>query len=121
MKAPENRRGMKRANADSIVAGDWLYRIIKSADSSAPPGEYMMIVASVDTVDHAGSEVYRYSGDVYAVKGEGAWPQSAFLGAIELHQMGTGTWMSPLDGNMVVGCPLDEGGDPAEWGFDTTL
>lgn len=81
----------------------------------------MMIVGSVDTADYAGAEVYRYSGDVYAVKGEGAWPQSAFLGAIELHQVGAGTWMSPLDGDMVVGCPLDEGGDPAEWGFNTTL
>jgi len=64
--------------------------------------------------------VYRYQGDVYAVKGEGEWPTSYFLGSIELHRAGTGTWMSPLDGNMVIGCPLVEAGDPDEWEFSTT-
>ena len=86
---------MKRANADSVVVGDWLYRTIKSADSSAPPGDYMMIVASIDRGTHAEVEVYRYRGDVYAVRGKGAWPRSAFLGDIELHRAGTGEWMSP--------------------------
>jgi hypothetical protein len=121
MKAPENRRGMKRASADSVDVGDWIYRIINSTDSSAPPGEYMMIVESIGRGTHEGTDIHRFRGDVYAVRGEGAWPQSAFLGDIELHRAGTGEWMSPLDGNFVIGCPREEAGDPAEWGFDTTI
>jgi len=109
---------MKRADAKT----SWLatgYRVIKSADSSTPPGKYMMMIASIDRTDHQRTEVYAYQGDIYAVKGEGGWPTSYFLGNNELHPAGTGTWISPLYGNMVIGCPLEEDGDPNEWGFST--
>jgi hypothetical protein len=111
---------MKRVNADDIVVGDWVYRIIKSADSTASPAEYMMMIATIDRGTHQGTKIYLLSGDVYTLRGEGAWPNSAFLGDVQLHRAGTGTWKLPLDGNLVKGCPLEEGGDPAEWGFDTT-
>lgn len=114
---PENRRGMKRAKADDVVVGDWAYRINKTAGNGAPPGEYMMIVESLDRATHQGNDVYQYRGDVYALRGAGAWPNSAILGDIELHRVGTGMWMSPLDGDFIIGCPLEEAGDPAEWGF----
>ncbi|BDN85421.1 hypothetical protein NJB1907Z4_P0730 (plasmid) [Mycobacterium pseudoshottsii] len=119
MRVPENRRGMKRVSAGDIVVGDWVYRIIGSADPSAPAGEYMMVIAAIDKDTYEGTTIYRVSGDVYALRGEGAWPNSAFLGEVQLRRVGTGTWMLPLDGNLVKGCPLEEGGDPAEWGFDT--
>jgi hypothetical protein len=111
---------MKRAKAEAVVVGDWIYRVIKTADSSAPPGEYVMIVDFLDRASHQGTDVYQYRGDVYALRGAGAWPNSAFLGDVELHRGGTGTWMSPLDGDLVIGCPLEEAGDPAEWEFPPT-
>ncbi|UZK92671.1 hypothetical protein OIO89_00795 (plasmid) [Mycobacterium ulcerans] len=63
---------MKRVSAGDIVVGDWVYRIIGSADPSAPAGEYMMVIAAIDKDTYEGTTIYRVSGDVYALRGEGA-------------------------------------------------
>jgi hypothetical protein len=115
MKAPENRRGMKRANADSVDVGDWVYRTARTGDRTAPAGDYMMIVSSISRGAHESIEIYLLRGNVYALKGEGAGPQPKFLGEIQLHPIGAGEWNLPLDGTLVKGCPLEESGDPAEW------
>jgi len=47
MTAPANRRGKKRADANTVVVGDWVYRSSKTGDRTAQAGDYMMIVASI--------------------------------------------------------------------------
>jgi hypothetical protein len=111
---------MKRADADSVAVGDWVYRTAKAGDRTAPAGDYMMIVSSIGRGTHEGIDVYLLRGDVYTLAGEGAGPQAAFLGDIQAHLAATAReWKLPLGGTIVKGCPLEEGGDQAEWGFTT--
>jgi hypothetical protein len=103
---------MKRADANSVVVGDWVYRTTKTGDSTAPAGNYMMIVSSIGRGTHEGIDVYLLRGDVYALAGEGAEPQALFLGDIQAHLVATAReWKLPLDGTIVKGCPLEEAGD----------
>jgi hypothetical protein len=101
MKVPENRRGQKTVPGETIVVGDWIYR-------PTTEGDYMMIVGSVSRGTDEGLEVFVFCGDVFKVTGDGAGPQAAFLGDIQMHLAGASEWYLPIGKKITKGTSLEE-------------